>query len=496
MLWGNFLHVYQPHGQDPDILAAVTKQCYEPVFKGILDHDKTKITININAALLELFDKYGYHDLIATIREGGKQGKIEFTGSAKYHALFPFLPHEEMIRQITINNETNEHYLGDVYRPKGIFLPEMAYSPEVAPALEESGFEWVLLDEISHNGRINDTDYTKLYKVKDSNLKVFFRERRISNLIMSAVVRSKENLKEAMRDELKSSRYVITGMDGETFGHHRTGLENLLFEIFDSPEFNLVKISDLLKEYEETVEVEPIAATWASSEKDIKQGVQFISWSDPGNEIHTLQWKLRDLVLNEFYSLSPDSKEYSKLRAKLDSALASDQFFWASANPWWSIEMIEEGAYSLLEIIQEQPDVDRKQREMASSYYNQILSRAFEWKRSGKIAKLRQERREVQRIPFKQRTLEVGGAEKGVYQAFLDMMKKLEEKAAQQRDYEEAIIWRDSVYKLENKLDIFEAVHAVDLLRTRLPNEHVEKIIQEYKSQYDHIRGGQPEQRS
>lgn len=326
--------MYQPYGQDPDILETIVKQCYEPVFTGIVEHDHAKVTININASLIELFDKYGYHDLIDAIKEGGRQGKIEFTGSAKYHALLPFLPRKEMLRQIEINTETNRHYLGDVYQPKGIFLPEMAYSPEVAPAIEEAGFDWVLLDEISYGGTIDSIDHTKLYTIEGTDLGVFFRERRISNLIMSAVVRSKDSLREAIKEDMESSRYVITGMDGETFGHHRTGLETLLFEIFDAPEFNLVRISDIADEYQETEEVTPVAATWASSPQDIEDGIQFITWSDPDNEIHTLQWKLRDLVLEQFYTLPEDDEAYPGLRDKLDSALASDQFFWASAKPW------------------------------------------------------------------------------------------------------------------------------------------------------------------
>lgn len=495
MLWANFLHVYQPHGQDPDVLEAIIKQCYEPVFNGILQHEDARITININAALLELFDKYGYHELIETIAEGGRQGKIEFTGSAKYHALLPFLPREEMLRQISINHETNRHYLGDVYQPRGIFLPEMAYSPKVAPAIEEAGFEWVLLDEIAYGRKIDSPDNTKLYKIKDTDVRVFFRERRISNLIMSAVVRSADSLKEAIQDDLVSSRYAVTGMDGETFGHHRIGLENLLFEIFKDPDFNLVRVSDIMDRYEETEEVEPVASTWASSQEDIENDVQFISWADPDNEIHELQWRLWHIVVDEFYRLPEDDPMYDELRHKLDYAVASDQFFWASAKPWWSIDMIEEGSYSLFQIIQKQPNADEAKRQKAYELYNQILSAAFEWKRSGKISQLRRERREKQNIPFKERTLEAGGAEEGVYHAFVDMMKERESIAASQQDYEEAILWRDAIYKLEHKLDVYEALHAVDLLRTRITNEEVEETIEKYKDQYSKIRGGQPEQR-
>ena len=86
-----------------------------------------------------------------------------------------------------------------------------------------------------------EVDYTKIYQIKGTPLKVFFREQRLSNLIMSAVVRSQKTLLEAMCGELKSSRYLLTAMDGETFGHHRPGLDRLLFQIFHTPQFKLLR---------------------------------------------------------------------------------------------------------------------------------------------------------------------------------------------------------------------------------------------------------------
>jgi CHAD domain-containing protein len=105
------------------------------------------------------------------------------------------------------------------------------------------------------------------------------------------------------------------------------------------------------------------------------------------------------------------------------------------------------------------------------------------------------EQKEILRIPFKERTLEKGGAEKGVYYAFLDMMRKLEKKAAKNREYEKAILWRDAIYKLKHKLDIYDLLNAVDLLRVEIPHDVVEKTIEKYKEKYRKIRGGQPEQR-
>ncbi|KKS21944.1 MAG: hypothetical protein UU80_C0017G0045, partial [candidate division WWE3 bacterium GW2011_GWA1_41_8] len=202
MYWANFLHLYQPADQQPDILEAVVKQSYEKLIQGIVDNPHIKITLNINGSLLELFDKYGYHSLIDNLRLAAKNGSLEFTGSAKYHAFLPLVSDNEIHRQIEINNETASYFLGDAYAPKGFFPPEMGYDPKLIPILEDFGFNWVILDEIAHSGGSEPVDYSKTYKIKDSNLNVYFRDRRISNLIMSAVVRTPGSLKEALKGDL------------------------------------------------------------------------------------------------------------------------------------------------------------------------------------------------------------------------------------------------------------------------------------------------------
>ncbi len=495
MYWANFLHIYQPHGQQPDVLERVVGQSYRPLIQNLLKHDDARVTLNINGSLLELFDQYGYHDLIDGLAEAGRQGKVEFTGSAMYHALMPLLPRAEMLRQIKVNDQTNRRYLGDAWKPQGFFLPEMAWRSEVGPVLQEAGFKWVIMDEIAYHGKVDAVDYTKLYQIKDTNVTAFFRERRLSNLIMSAAVRSSDQLLAAMKDELASNRYVITGMDGETFGHHRPGLENLLFEIFEDPQFNLVTITQLFDRYK-TVEVtEPVGSTWASSQKDIAEGVQFISWNDPNNPIHQLQWQLRDLTLAEFAKLPTNHADWPKLRALLDAGLASDQFYWASAKPWWNIELIEEGAYKLLDVLHQLPTITKAQRNAGQDLYHHILALAFDWRRSGKLASIAHKRDNILRIPFKERTLEKGGEEAAVYQAFVDMMAAEEHKAVKRCDYEAAVLWRDAIYKLESKADIYDALHVVDLLRTKLPHDQVETTLAQYKERYRHIRSGQPEQR-
>ena len=157
--------------------------------------------------------------------------------------------------------------------------------------------------------------------------------------------------------------------------------------------------------------------------------------------------------------------------------------------------MIEMGAWDLLEAIGSFPDIDKEKVARAKDLYTKIISTAFNWQRTGKIREMMKEQKSILRIPFMDRTTGRGGAEKGVYYAFLEMTKVLEKEAIKKREYEKAILWRDAAYKLKNKLDIYDTISAIDLLRVEIPHEEVEKTVEEYKEKYRQIHGGQPEQR-
>ncbi|MEK7611992.1 MAG: hypothetical protein AAB407_01485 [Patescibacteria group bacterium] len=495
MYWANFLHVYQPAEQQSDILEAIVAQSYRSIFEHIRDAKRVRATLNINGALLELFDKNGYQDLIDMLRVAGSEGRLEFTGCAKYHAFLPFLEEKEIIRQIKTNDETNKFFLGDMYAPQGFFPPEMAYNPKLAPIVESLGFKWIMLDEIAKDGNPGSVDYSKIYTIQGTKLGVFFRERRTSNMIMSAIVRSPETLEQAMKDELNKKRYLLTAMDGETFGHHRPGLEKMLFSVWESKKFDLVTVSELATHFKERAVVSPVASTWASSKEDIDKGIQFLSWSDPENRIHTWQWELVKMTLEEVYTMDSKHPRYERVRHKMDLGLASDHFWWASAKPWWSLEMIEDGAYRLLETIRTIPGVSEAKLFRARDLYEKIISTAFNWQRTGKIRQMMRDQKAILRIPFYDRTITKGGAEEGVFHAFLDMIGGLEKEAAARGEYEKAILWRDAAYKLKNKLDIYDTINAIDLLRVEISHDDVEKTIEKYKAEYQRIRGGQPEQR-
>jgi len=490
MYWVNFLHIYQPVDQSKEILKRVVNESYRPLFKGLLKIPNIKINLNINSALAELLIKERYSDVVAAIRKLAEKQKLEFTESAKYHPLLPFLQKEEIIRQIQKNHKDNERYFGKAYKPVCVFPPEMAYSSEVGRVVSELGYRMIILDEISYSGGRDRPPTDRLFTIKGTdNLIAVFRERRISNCIMSGIIRNKEEFLDLIQEELKEEKYVCTAMDGETFGHHRPGLEKAFLEILDSKKPKQIFLSEIPDYFDVKRKVVPVKATWASAQEDIEKGVQFYSWNDPKNKVHRLQWAFLNYVLSK----AKTKKLTPQIQDKLDKIMASDQFFWASGEPWWSIEMIEKGAWTMLQTFKSLPSLSKNQLEKGEDYYKEILSIIFWWQRSGKIETLAKKYKEEVKIPFKERTLEKNKPE--VYYAFLEMMRQKMEGATKKKNFERAILWRDAIWKLETKNDIYDALHVVDLLRLEVFDSKLKKLMEKYKEKYKKIKPGQPEPR-
>ncbi|TSC53704.1 MAG: Alpha-galactosidase [Microgenomates group bacterium LiPW_16] len=481
MYWSIFLHIYQPPNQRPEILERIVNESYRPLIKGFLENRRTRLALNINACLTELLSQNGFGDVIEGLTRLAENGQLEFTGSAKYHPFLPLLPKEEIARQIKLNDETNRKYFGNSYQPRGFFPPEMGYDEKVGKVVAQLGFDWIILDEIAFNGKIDQIDFSKIYKIRDLPLKVVFRERRTSNLIMGAMVREVSSVLEALKSEIAKDRYLLTAMDGETFGHHRPGLQNLLFNLFQCKQFEFVKTSDFIKIFPQGGEISPVPCCWASSEEEISKGEPFYLYFRKGNKLHILFKSLLDLAIKVAGNTQGEE------RILLDRAASCNAFWWANPDAWWSIEEIELGAFNLANVVEKSKMAGRAEKKIARQLYQKIVFFAFTWQRKGLIRRLHAKKQAWIKIPFKKR------AKHGEYEAIIEILKKELAKAVARQEFEQAIRWRDSIYKLEHGLDIYSLIHVVDQLRAEGRLGEYARLTEKYKKRYKRIVGGQPE---
>jgi len=392
MYWANFIHIYQPPTQTEEITRQVTNECYRKLADILLRHPQARVTLNINACLTEQLDKYGLHDVIDGLKALAERGQIEFTGSAMYHPILALIPAAEVRRQIELNTEVNRHYFGEVYAPHGFFPPEMCYSFAVAQVLADMSFDWVIGDEVAYDGRLGHCRPDRTYRVEGlSDLHFFFKERPLSAGLTYGRFPTANKLLDFLGDCRQRHEYLLTGTDGEIYGHHRAGQERLLEEVYGGNLLPTCTVSELLDLFPEVETVSPLPSSWSAWEDEMAAGAPYSHWRHPGNELHELQWELTELVLAAF-AASPEESVAGPARAALDEGLHSCQYWWASCRPWWDTGMIERGADLLLEASRGAATVlPPETLQRAEALHRRIVTTAHQWQESGQARRLREE---------------------------------------------------------------------------------------------------------
>lgn len=458
------LHIYQPYNQTNDILERVVKESYIPILDIIDNIDNAKIVLNISAALSTLLHEKGYSSLLNRIDNLIKQNKIEVTSTSMHHTILPLIPKDEITRQITLNNNTQKKYLKN-YSPVGFFPTEMAVNNMLLNVIASYNYEWVGVPSFA----IPNTKSNEIYTYK--KLCLLPRDKTLSGLILSREFNSVSSILSYIKSKYDIKKdYVYVVMDGETFGHHRIGFEKLLENLLKCKELSFISGKELIEDPK--IKLRSInsitASTWTNNEQDFwvmreksldPEISSFMLWKDPKNPIHKLQWNMTYYVINIIKNYSDKkSTQWERAREKLDHALASDHFWWASGKPWWSLEMIELGAYQLKEVVNSL-SITKTEKNKLSKFYRDILDIAFKWHREGVIDDINRTSYSQHRtVPFKDRTH---------YEWYNQLILEFEDEmnaAATRQDYETAIKWRDAIYKLHLGTDMFDVSHVVDEL--------------------------------
>jgi alpha-amylase/alpha-mannosidase (GH57 family) len=384
VIWTNFFHIYQPPSWPKEIIKKVTEESYRPIVKILKNNPQIKITLNICASLTEQLVQHNFKDVIDDLILLANRGQIEFTGSAKYHTILPLLPKEEILRQIKLNNEVNEKLLGKIYKPRGFFSPEMCYSKKLSEIIMELGFKWIILDEIAYNGKLRRITFNKKYCQKNG-LSIIFRNRNVSDYIaFTAPADNPRDFDRVIKKERRSTECLITAMDGENMGHHRPKTDKLWERLVTNSKVKTLTCSELLDQYKEKEYTEPIDSSWSSQEDELRNGVAYNLWSDPNNEIHQKQWQLTYFIIKLVKKVREKDPNYQQIRNALDMALASDQYWWASANPWWSLEIIKNETKEFLAVIKKLKCILKSENEKAQQLADQIIQKAENWQKTGK----------------------------------------------------------------------------------------------------------------
>ncbi len=363
--WAQLLHFYQPPTQTHDILVRVANESYRPLLRVLGKHPNARVAVNIQGVLTQLLQEHGQGDVIESMLRLADRGIIEFVGSGKYHPILPLIPPERRAASIAQNDDTNRAAFGEKWKPRGFFPPEMCFSPEITREIAESGHDWFIMSGVGCPGPW-PVDRVHRVRAGAGTLAVLFRDDVRSNKISFRRTNPEEFIHDLQGVGWSGDAYVVTAMDAETFGHHIAGWET---EFLDetigllthqgrrgSHRVQMVFPSTVVDQFPAGDVIEPLPSSWSTSEQDIEYGDPFPLWKSPGNDLHAKQWEYVDHCLNleqvaRTFARGEESRTYATIAAeRLEPALHSCQFWWASRRPMWDFTMVHRGFMLLSEV--------------------------------------------------------------------------------------------------------------------------------------------------
>jgi alpha-amylase/alpha-mannosidase (GH57 family) len=329
----------------------------------IKNYEKAKVTFNYTGSLVEQLNELMNVDfdprlkgLWDRFRELKRLESVEFTGCGYFHPIFPLIPEEDRRKQIEMHLELYKETFGG--KPKGLWLPELAFRMNVIPILEEMGFKWVIVDGShvvnANKGKDrNELLYRPHYAEYDGHsIIVIPRDRDISNAQQSGYSPSwlKNEVEHKIQPFNDGSMLLTVATDGENgwFRHFGANagfwgwfFEPLLYLLNRDSDFqfiNLTTINEYLEEHppKDTIAVED--GSWNVPET-FDDG-RFLKWTEgKGRQeawaniletsklVHEVSEKIEKLNNGRVTGLRKDLEQAWKW---LLIAEASDYFWWGS----------------------------------------------------------------------------------------------------------------------------------------------------------------------
>ena len=300
----------------------------------------------INSGQVEISTTPFYHPILPLLLDP-QQGRIANPGLSQYPLHFNW--REDAIAQLESALAYMEKTFGR--RPAGIWPSEGSLSTEVLSILENLGIKWTATDEINLSQSLSvpierDPHFTvknpgflyKPYILNEGNIKIFFRDRHLSDLIgfhyrkmpykiaardlihrikAIGVSTHKENIK-------NEERVVPIILDGENAWeyYHKSGRD------FLKEFFRMVEEDETLKTvtFSECLDMEPGAIECFSSGSWINGN--FDIWI--GNQEDQKAWQMIEAARNAFERQKPNLSEEQKqeIPEYIYIAEGSDWFWW------------------------------------------------------------------------------------------------------------------------------------------------------------------------
>ena len=137
-------HAHQPVDQFNHVCENVFQLAYQPLIKELYEHSKVKVCLHYTGFLLEWLEK-NHPEHIDLVCSMVKRSQAEILAGGYYEPILSIIPEEDRVDQITLHKTRMKEVFN--YDPKGLWLAERVWEPQLPKSLHKAGIEYVLIDD-------------------------------------------------------------------------------------------------------------------------------------------------------------------------------------------------------------------------------------------------------------------------------------------------------------------------------------------------------------
>jgi hypothetical protein len=219
------LHNHQPVGNFGWVIAETYDQAYLPMLDALEGHPRVRVALHYSGPLLSWL-RAERPDFVARLADLVAREQIEIVGGGWYEPVLAALPERDRVGQLARMAHELEATFG--HRPRGAWLAERVWEPDLPTALVSAGYDWTVLDDAHFRAAaIPEDELWGSYTTDDQGkvLTVFGTEQGLRYRIPFAEV---DDVIGYLRDHATEAgeRLGTMGDDGEKFGAWPTTWEH------------------------------------------------------------------------------------------------------------------------------------------------------------------------------------------------------------------------------------------------------------------------------
>jgi len=219
------IHNHQPVGNFGWVFAEVCANAYLPMLEALERHPGVRLSLHYTGPLLEWLaaERPSFIERLGTLVA---RDQVELLGGGLYEPVLASLPERDRVDQLTGMADTLQRLTGR--RPRGAWLAERVWEPDLPTSLSATGYDWTILDDAHFRAAaIPEQNLWGAYTTEDQGhlLTVFGTEQGLRYRIPFGTV---DDVIEYLRSHATEAgnRVGMMGDDGEKFGAWPTTYEH------------------------------------------------------------------------------------------------------------------------------------------------------------------------------------------------------------------------------------------------------------------------------